>query len=56
MKSTNKSDYIELICKNLCKNYDTCDKNHIYINTISEKTSNIGCPVFMKKEDTINGN
>lgn len=51
MKTTSKEDYIETICKKYCKNYDTCDKKHIYIQTISEKTTHIGCSAYKKKED-----
>lgn len=51
MKTTNKDDYIEVVCRRYCANYETCDKKQIYIHIISEKTTNISCSAYKKKED-----
>ena len=52
MKTTTKNDYIEITCKKYCANYDTCDKKHIHIHEISDKTTSISCIAYKKKEET----
>lgn len=51
MKTTSKEDYIKVVCKEYCANYNTCDKNQIYIQIINDKSTNISCSAYKKKED-----
>lgn len=51
MKETSKEDYIEISCKRFCDSYETCDKSHIFITRISDKTTSIGCSAYKKRED-----
>lgn len=50
MKTTSKEDYIEISCKRFCENYETCDKSHIHIFHVSDKTTNISCSLYKLKE------
>lgn len=49
MKTTSKNDYIEMTCKQFCENNETCDKSYIYIDSVSDKTTKIGCHKYKYK-------